>query len=271
MNNKSRDTLRRVVTQNNPSLTTLRLAGNNIYGAAYGAFYSDNSDDYSTLGAAIANNTHLEDLIVRLSDDLPLGVANREFYYGLKNNSSICDLELRCDHRNIAGGVGQEILQVYQENNSQLIVLSIIDANLQNGGDRVIVVDTLRSCRNLQRVDLFLCNITDEQLLPIADALRGHSMLEELSLNENNIGNAGCDALVTLLEDRNCNVHTINLWGNTITDEGAIIIANSLVNNTKIQELDLGSNAIGAIDQSSVEDAFSRVLCNTSSINSTFL
>ena len=91
MNNNSRETLRRV-TQNDPSMTELRLADNN-YNVA-GNFYSDSSDDYSTLGAAFANNTHLEKLIVRLSDDLLLGVADREFYDGLKSNSSISNLEL---------------------------------------------------------------------------------------------------------------------------------------------------------------------------------
>ena len=43
-------------------------------------------------------------------------------------------------------------------------------------------MDTLRSCRNLQIVELNVCNITDEQLLPIVDAVRelGISMLEGL-------------------------------------------------------------------------------------------
>ena len=123
MNNKSQETLRRV-TQNDPSLTHLRtnlsLAGDNNFGAFDGDFYSENSDDYSTLGAAIATNTQLKNLIVLLSDDLPLGVADREFYDGLKSNSSINNLGLHCGGRNIAGGVGQEILQIYQENNSHL-------------------------------------------------------------------------------------------------------------------------------------------------------
>ena len=266
MNDNSQETLRRVA-QDDPSLTELILSDNTIYDSD-GKFYSYSSDDYSTLGSAIANNTHLENLAVTLSDDLPLG---RGFYDDLKCNTSIHELTLRlglglC----IVEGVAHEILQTYQENNSQLTVLEISDANLRSGGDRV-VVDTLRICSNLQRVTLNYCNITDARLLPIVDAIRGHRLLEELDLYDNNIGNAGCDALATLLEDPNCNLHTLDLWGNNITDEGAIIIANSLVNNTKLHDLDFGSNAIGAIDQSSVEDAFSRLLFNTSIINSTFL
>ena len=269
MNSNSRETLRRV-TQNDPSLTTLNLADNNYYGVADGNFYPDNSDDYSTLGAAIANNTYVAKLEVILYDDIPLGVADREFYDGLKSNSSISNLELYCGGQTIiAGGVGQEILQVYQDNNSQLTVLSIYDADLLSGGDRVIG-DTLRSCRKVQIVDLTRCSITDEQLLPIVDAVRGLQQLKELTLGgsvDNNIGYAGCEAIATLLTDPNCNLQTLDLGGNNINNEGANTIANSLINNTKLWELCLYYNQI---DRTFVEDVFSNVLCNTSNINHTY-
>ena len=263
--NNSQETLRKV-QQNDPSLTALRIVDdyNNFH--TYGGFYSDNSDDYSTLGAAIANNTHLASLTVILSDSLPLGVANRGFYDGLKANSSISYLELYCGGQNIARGVGQEILKAYQENNSHLTYLRITNANLQNGGDRV-VADTLRCCRNLQSVTLINCNTTCDQLLPMIDAIRGHSMLEELNLGDNNIGNTGCDALATLLiEDPNSNMHTIDLEHNAINNEGATTIANSLTNNNKLQHLHLYGNPIDR----SVQDVFSNMLCNTSNINSTY-
>ena len=142
------------MTQNDPSLTNdLRLAGTASSGVYDGDFYSDNSDDYSALGVAIANNTHVENLMAVLSDDLPLGVANRGFYDGLKRNSSIHQLTLYCGNRNIAGGVAQEILKAYQENNGCLTVIRISNANLQRRRDRAIE-DTLRCCRNLQRVEL---------------------------------------------------------------------------------------------------------------------
>ena len=264
--NIRQETLRRVAL-NNSLLTELTLdnniySGNNDYDDE---FYSDNSDDYSTLGAAIANNTHLKKLIVWLSNDLPLrGVTDREFYNGLKANSSINNLRLYCHNRNIAGGVGQEILKAYQKNGN-LTVLDIVNANLQNGGDRVIG-DTLRNCRNLQSVVLDICNITNEQLLPIVDAVRGHNMLEELSLYDNNIGNVGYDAIAALLADPNCNLRILNLGNNYIGNEGATTIANSLTINNKLQRLYLGNNLINQ----TVQDIFSNILCNTSNINSLY-
>ena len=258
----------RRATKNDPSFTTLRLVGTRwMYDHD---FYSENSADYSTVGAAIANNTHLERLVVLLSNRLPR-LADRGFFNGLKANSSISDLRLYCEYtpQNIAGGVAHEILKVYQENNSHLTYLYISNANLQNRGDRVIV-DTLRNCRNLQIVDLTRCSITDEQLLPIVDAVRGLQQLKELTLGgsvDNNIGYAGCEAIATLLTDPNCNLQTLDLGGNNINNEGANTIANSLINNTKLWELCLYYNQI---DRTFVEDVFSNVLCNTSNINHTY-
>ena len=262
----SRETLCKV-TQNDPSLKILTLFNYDRYDGVDGDFYSGNSDDYSTLGAAIANNTHLVRLKVILTNRLALGVTNREFIDGLQRNSSIHKLILVGDttRQNIARNVGQVILQAYQNNNSQLTVLSIIDANLRNGGDRVIV-DTLRNCINLQSILLNNCNITDAQLLPIVNAIRGHRMLETLDLYGNDIGNAGCDAIATLLIDPISNIRTLYLERNAITAEGATVIANSLTNNTKLQKLWVGHNQFG---QSDVVDAFCNLLCSTSNINNT--
>ena len=275
MSSNRQETLRRV-TQNDPSFKTLTLVdGNeltmmsmlNIVNNTDRGFYSDNSDDYSVLGAAIANNTHLESLTIKSSDDLPLGVADRGFYDGLKSNSSIHQLTLHCGNLNIAGGIWHEILKVYQENSSCLTSLLIQSAGLQSGGDRVIG-DTLSNCRNLKIVTLNDCNITHEQLLPIVDAKRGHCMLESLDLGDNDIGNAGCDAIAALLADPNCKLRTLHLERNAIDNEGATTIANSLINNNKLLWLYLDDND-NLINQT-VLDIFSKVLCSTSSINQTY-
>ena len=264
----SRETLCKV-TQNDASLKILTLVddiGDDRNDGEDGDFYSDNSGDYSTLGAAIANNTHLNKLTVWLSDDLPLGVANREFYDGLQRNSSIHHLSLVGDTGQLYR-VGQEILQAYRENNSQLTFLTIKSADLQSGGNRV-VADTLRCCINLQIVTLNSCSITDEQLLPINDALREHRKLETLDLAVNLIGSAGCDAIATLLEEQNFNLRSLNLGINVIGNEGATTIANSLINNTKLEQLHLFSNRI---DYQSDVDAIVALLidpnCNLQHLN----
>ena len=83
---------------------------------------------------------------------------------------------------------------------------------------------------------------------------------------DNNIGDASCEALATLLTDPNCNLHALDLGHNNITNEGATTIANSLVNNTKLRVLCLYYNQIDP----SVDDVFSKILCNNTSINLTY-
>ena len=167
--------------------------------------------------------------------------------------------------QNIAGGVVHEILKAYQENNNHLTFIRISGARLQNGGGD-IVANTLRRCTNLQRVDLYENNMTDAQLLPIVDAIRGHhNKLEELRLDDNNIGDVGCEAIATLLGDPSCNLRTLGLSYNQIGDAGATAIANSLSGNNKLQKLRLHGNSINRIG-----DIFCGVLCNASSINSTY-
>ena len=261
MDSHGQETLRRV-EENDADLTTLWICG------AYrdGIFISTDGDDYSRLGAAVGENTHLTSLVVVLDDAYALDVANDRFYDGLKLNSSFQFLHLHCQNSNLAGGVGQKILEAYQENNSSnLTEIRISGMGLQNEGDQVIAT-TLRRCTNLNELHLQLCNITNEQLLPMMGAVREHRSLEEFGLSDNRIGNNGCDAIATLLEDPNSNLHSLNLTRNVIGNEGASTLANGLANNTKLRELYLGVNQV---DQSGV-DIFSKLLCDVSSINSIY-
>ena len=102
--------------------------------------------------------------------------------------------------------------------------------------------------------------------MPIVEAIREHTSLEELNLCGNRIGNTGCVTIATLLQDPNCNLHTLNLFNNIIGLEGASALANGLVRNSTLRELNLSQN----LTDSSVEDIFSRVLCDTSSVSSIY-
>ena len=85
-------------------------------------------------------------------------------------------------------------------------------------------------------------------------------------MNGSNIGNAGCEALATLLIDPNCNLRALYLECNAITIEGATTIANNLTTNNKMKDLYLRGNQIDR----SIEDIFSNILCNTTSINAIY-
>ena len=262
MDSISQKTLRRIEL-NDDGLTELSLG----YSYLNGGFVSSDASDYSRLGAAIGNNTHLTKLLVNLRANQALDAANTEFFEGLKRNSSISELQLNCSNQHIlVGGVEHEILKSYQKISNNLTRLCIESSVLDNGGGNVIT-DTLKWCTNLNTINLRSNNITDEHLLPIIDAIRGHRMLKMFILHGNRIGNAGCQAIATLLEDTNCNLQIINLDSNQIGNDGATAIANSLANNTNLKRLYLRRNPF---DPSAAAGIFCRVLCNTASVNTTY-
>jgi len=202
--------------------------------------------------------------------------SNCELYNGLIQNSSIKSLNLRCrSHRNaldeefINNEVAHEILRVYQQNNN-LTFLSIEYAShghiLQNGVNNILAT-TLRHCTNLKKLYLWESNVTDEQIIPLVDAMRGLHSLGCLHLAGNRIGNTGCEAISILLCDPNSRLNYLNLSGNQINNEGATTIINSLASNTKLQELLIGGNPT---TNSIMQQSFSRLLCNVSSLNSIY-
>ena len=184
------------------------------------------------------NDTHLESLRVALGDECALDVASKEFFDGLRRNSSINNVTLHCNHQILVGGVEHEILKSYQKISNNLTYLCINEAILDNGGGDVIT-ESLRWCNNLKSTNLGDNRITAEQLLPIVEAIKGgcHTSLEKLFLYGNRVSNAGCHALATLLVDTNCNLKLLSLERNQIVNEGATAIANSLANNTKLKSL----------------------------------
>ena len=262
MDGNSQVTLRRI-EQNDAELIGLWI-GNPDY---VGGFISSDAGDYTRLGAAIGNNTHLTKLRVFLDANQALDIANNAFSDGLKRNSSINDLALECNGHNLIGGIGHELLKSYQKINNNLTRLGINEVVLDNGGGDVIT-ETLRWCRNLKTINLARNSITDKQLLPIVEAIKEvcDTSLENLYLHGNSVSNAGCHALATLLEDPHCSLQTLDLDENRINNEGATAIADSLVNNTKLQTLDLDRNPF----DSSAVGIFCTVLCDTSSVNDTY-
>ena len=252
-----RETLRKI-EQNDVTMKKLCITFNSRVGS-----------DYSRLGASIGENTHLTRLEVHLGNEVTLNVTHTAFFDGLKRNSSIHELILNCRQQSIGCGVIREILKAYQANNNlTALVIGNANASLENEGEHVIAT-TLRRCTHLQKIGLYNCNIDDEQLFPMVEIVRGHASMEELWLRGNSIGNAGCSILATLLEDQNSNLCTLDLTSIEVDNEGTTILANSLANNAKLRNLYVGQR-LAPLPQS-VQDVFSRLLCNTSSVNQTYL
>ena len=267
----------RRVERNDHTLTKLYI----------GSYYSEHAifkycrPDWSRNGAAITKNTNLVELGVILNENVAIEVTDENLLNGLKQNKSIQKLLLDFCNRSISGTIIHVILRAYQVNNNltDIHIRHARPSHGQNGEDRIIT-NTLIPNTNLRNIKLIYSGITDEELLPMIEAIRGHRILENLALYGNSIGNVGCQALATLLEDPNCNIRELDLEGNNIRIEGAVALANSLATNTKLRKLDLSHNDIfvtSADDpynsdylDSAVQASFCQILCNTSSIGATY-
>jgi len=82
-----------LIKENEENLIDLCI-GDGITYHKDGIFNSSVGSDFTTLGQYVATNTYLEHLEVNI-DDISANATNREFYDGIKNNSSITSLSIR--------------------------------------------------------------------------------------------------------------------------------------------------------------------------------
>lgn len=256
------------LVENDPDLAEVVVSNSGFSPSVVrGYFWSIESAELSRLGGAIGKNTHLRCLDFR-GNELTNIFAEEDrtlFFKGIKRNASIHYLTMwRCD---LSEGVGREILNEFVANNDNLTTITLYGCDLGSGGARVLTSAT-KNCANLNGINLLSCRINDDILHDIVHGIRGLPQLDVLGLVLNNIGRAGCEALATMLQGPNCNLTTLDLQANNrIDDKCAKILANSLRNNNKLKFLKLQDSGITEKGR----EHFSQVVCDTSSVNSTYL
>ena len=152
--------------------------------------------------------------------------------------------------------------------NPQLESLELLETNV--GRLECGALKTLLRCINTELQELTLSNteIDDEGVDTLTGALANNGRLRTLNLSSNhNITGRGWQSLATLLENPNANLENLDLVSNNVGDEGVLIFANALASNRKLKTLDLSDNGITTEGWSS----FSKNLCDTSSVNNTYL
>ena len=124
--------------------------------------------------------------------------------------------------------------------------LQHLDLSTNNIGDKgaVALADGLKSCSNLQLLYLSANNIGAKGAVALADGLKSCSNLQDLILSANNIGDEGAVALADGLKSC-CNLQYLYLSTNNISDEGAVALADGLKCCSNLQDLYLSTNNIG--------------------------
>ena len=197
MDSISEDTLL-AIEQNSNEVTYLQIGALSISGR--GVFNSRDSDDYERLGTAVGNNTQLTKLAIgNISNNVGLTTTNKRFYDGIRHNSSITELFLSAityGGHNITD-VALEVMRTCQKKNI-LTKLYMHSMPLMSSAVENRFIEGLRGFTNLREISYKHSDLTDDQLLLIVEAIRGYTLIEDLNLNYNRIGNAGCEALATL-------------------------------------------------------------------------
>ena len=136
-----------------------------------------------------------------------------------------------------------------------------------------IVSRGLANCKSLHTLYLSSNDFGDIGADCLASALKNSTNLKRLYMSGNRtISVKGCVALSTLLEIPTLEV--FHLANNNIINDGAQLFAHALVGNTSLKELNISTSA-HLTPTSPITDvgwgAFSRLLCDASSVHNTYL
>jgi len=110
--------------------------------------------------------------------------------------------------------------------------------------------------------------INDEGLECLVEGIVNCCSLQTLDLSNNqSITAAGLTSLSTFFRSDNCCLEKLWLWGINFGDDGAVALADGLMGNNSLTHVNFDSRGITSRGWS----AFSKLLCDTASVNNTYL
>jgi Ran GTPase-activating protein (RanGAP) involved in mRNA processing and transport len=178
---------------------------------------------------------------VRFVDSQFIQCSLSQICTGIQQNSSI--LRLYLVNTEIDDGHGSRCLSVMLKVNNTLEELYLCENQLGNEGIEAIA-DGLVANQTLKKLDLRSNGIEVEGALAISSVLKKSTSLTTLSLGMNQVGDLGAAALAQGLLHGDCVLRELDLSDNGIGAGGAEALADMLVSNTRLQDLNLAFNSI---------------------------
>ena len=216
---------------------------------------------FQSLGQLFEKNGNLSKLVVN-SCTFGAGCA-RQLSMTLRGCSKSLK-HLKLGYNQMGGEQLVDIIDAFSVH-PQLEKLELGGINVRRN-ECVALANLLGGTSNMRTLLLIQNGIDDEGVNILVGAL-ANSRLSGLYLSGNRITARRCQSLVAMLENVNSNLEELYLTSNNIRDEGAPLFANAFATNRKLKTLDLDFNGITVEGWSS----FSKILCDTSSVNNTFL
>ncbi|GCB68470.1 hypothetical protein scyTo_0008233 [Scyliorhinus torazame] len=128
---------------------------------------------------------------------------------------------------------------------NQIKELCLINNTLGDTGLKKLAVALMSPSCRLETLLLCTNNLTEQCGEDLVSVLRTNQILKELDLKYNQLKDAGVKQLSVALQDSDCEIETLGLWGNEFTHCCCEELALALKTNKSLRSLDLGYNAIG--------------------------
>eukprot|EP00985_Skeletonema_marinoi_P003513 scaffold1505_cov146-Skeletonema_marinoi.AAC.27 len=257
------------------------------------------NDGFTSIIRALHSLSQLEELYIGGGNNVgPDGWSELRILL----ESGVCKLkQLLLKGNNYIGNEGMDVLSNGLRGiGSSLKVLHLSDSSIGNEG-LLALVDGLTNCTSLETLQLsrndfssaaaglgslsdwlqnspmilkylFLdnCRISDEGLHALAEGAANQCRELYLKGNET-ITTVGLRYLSDSIRSDSCRVESLDLECIPVGDEGLEVLAQGLVGNQSLTSLDLGDLHGDVLITSTGWLAFSKALCDTSSVNSTYL
>mmetsp|Transcript_18062 Transcript_18062/g.30467 ORF Transcript_18062/g.30467 Transcript_18062/m.30467 type:complete len:567 (+) Transcript_18062:253-1953(+) len=240
-----------------PQLEDIRLESIGLEGNGWAAL--------STTFMAWGRNSKLKKL------DLSLNNIDDEGLQSLLRGIANCRnlVELNLFGNNVITVVGLRALSgFFQSKSCRLESLNLASMGVDD--ERTIVLATgLTTHKSLKHLNLSQNDIGDEGIAALVSGITAaaNTSLETLNLSRNAFTTAGVRSLSTLIQSERSTLKDLSINDMRIDDDGISILADALTNNTSLESLCLnldGSTSAG-------KKTLLRLLCDTSSINNTYL
>jgi len=145
-----------------------------------------------------------------------------------------------------------------------------LDGNqLQTNGCKALATLLKCSVTKIETLDLRNNELDDESIHALVPGLMICSHLQTIILNNlPSITTKGWQQLASILESPNSNLEKLDISDNNVDDQAVASFVGSLVNNHTLTTLNIDNNK--SITGEGLK-VFSKLLCDTSSVNSTYL
>ena len=221
---------------------------------------------FTMLGSFFQSNHNLTNIYIRGCDFGDEGVRLFALALGSSTNKSLQNLDVQ--NNNIADEGMVDIITALSKH-PHLNRLDLEGNRLRKNG--CVALGTLLRCSATELQYLYLANneINDEGIEVLVPVLTNCYHLKQFRLCDNPlISTRGWQSLAATLESPNSHLEELYIYHNNVDDQAAIAFVGALTNNHTLCSLDLDENpSITTIGWQS----FSKTLCNTSTVNSTFL